>query len=76
MGLGTELVPDLRASTMSAFYAIAGLGRVAGAFSGGLIWSSYGLEGIGLVSGLCCALALGAIVIGFHKNTKSIDNPQ
>jgi len=40
MSLSTELMPELRASTMSAFFAIAGIGRVAGAFSYSslLIW--------------------------------------
>ncbi|MBU8849000.1 MAG: MFS transporter, partial [Desulfobacterales bacterium] len=51
MSLSTELVPELRASTMSAFFAIAGIGRVAGAFSGGIIWSNFGLLPICLISG-------------------------
>lgn len=67
MSLSTELVPELRASTMAAFFAIAGLGRVAGAFSGGLIWSHYGLVPICIVSGLCTVLALISILAGFGK---------
>lgn len=67
MSLSTELVPDLRASTMSAFYAVGGLGRVAGAFAGGMIWSSYGLAGISLVSGVCTLAALGAVLTGFSS---------
>ncbi|RLC03375.1 MAG: MFS transporter, partial [Deltaproteobacteria bacterium] len=51
MSLSTELVPELRASTMAAFFAIAGIGRVAGAFSGGIIWSKFGLTPICLISG-------------------------
>jgi DHA1 family inner membrane transport protein len=65
MSLTTELVPELRASTMSAFYAIGGLGRVVGAFAGGMIWSTSGLTGISLVSGGCTLLALLSIIIGF-----------
>lgn len=68
MGLSTELVPDLRASTMSAFYATAGLGRVAGAFTGGFVWSNSGLTAICLVSGFCTLAALVSILIGFHKS--------
>lgn len=70
MGLTTELMPGLRASTMSAFYAIGGLGRVAGAFAGGMIWSEYGLVGISLVSGGCTLAALLSILIGFSASLK------
>ncbi|MFA5904304.1 MAG: MFS transporter [Desulfobacula sp.] len=58
MGLSTELVPELRASTMSAFFAVGGLGRVCGAFLGGMIWSDYGLLPICIVSGTCALLPL------------------
>ncbi len=75
MGLGTELLPEQRASTMAAFYAIAGIGRVAGAFTGGLVWSAAGILGISLVSGFGCALALFSILIGFHKARTTIDIP-
>lgn len=71
MSLTTELVPELRASTMSAFFAIAGIGRVAGAFSGGIIWSNFGLLPICLISGFCTFFALISILIGFYQ-TKSI----
>jgi len=67
MSLTTELIPDQRASTMSAFYAIGGLGRVAGAFAGGMIWSSFGLTGISIVSGLCTLMALFCILAGFSS---------
>ncbi|MDA3787086.1 MAG: MFS transporter [Desulfobacula sp.] len=68
MSLSTELVPELRASTMSAFFAIAGIGRVAGAFSGGIIWSKYGLLPICLISGFCTVAALISILAGFYQN--------
>ncbi len=68
MSLSTELVPELRASTMSAFFAIAGIGRVAGAFSGGIIWSKYGLFPICLISGVCTFAALISILLGFYQN--------
>jgi predicted MFS family arabinose efflux permease len=73
MSLSTELVPELRASTMSAFYAIAGIGRVIGAFAGGLIWSGHGLLGISLVSGTCCVLALALVFIGFSGSKANTD---
>ena len=68
MSLSTELVPELRASTMSAFFAIAGIGRVAGAFSGGIIWSQFGLLPICLISGFCTFAAIISILIGFYEN--------
>ncbi len=67
MGLSTELVPELRASVMSAFFAVAGLGRVAGAFLGGILWSGYGLFGVCLVSGFCTLAALIAMLVGFSR---------
>ncbi len=71
MSLTTELVPELRASTMSAFYAIGGLGRVAGAFAGGMIWSSSGLSGISIISGGCTLMALLCILVGFSRAYKN-----
>jgi predicted MFS family arabinose efflux permease len=76
MGLGTELMPQQRASTMAAFYAIAGIGRVVGAFSGGLVWTAFGIAGISLVSGVVCAGALFSILLGFYKSRPAIDIPR
>jgi predicted MFS family arabinose efflux permease len=67
MSLSTELVPELRASTMSAFFAIGGMGRVAGAFLGGIIWSNFGLVPICMVSGFCTLAALVSILAGFYE---------
>ncbi len=72
MSLSTELVPKLRASTMAAFFAIAGIGRVTGAFLGGIIWSNYGLLPICLISGFTTFAALLSIVIGFHQSRQSL----
>ena len=71
MSLGTELVPESRAATMAAFFAVGGIGRIIGAFSGGLIWSAYGIQGICLVSGFCSLLALAALGIGTRNGAKS-----
>ncbi len=71
MGLATELMPELRASTLSAFYAVGGLGRVAGAFSGGMIWSVTGIGTISLVAGICTLLALGCMTAGFIRSSRS-----
>ena len=71
MSLTTELVPQLRASTMSAFFAIGGIGRVVGAFAGGMIWTWSGLTGISLVSGGCTLMALVCILMGFFRSELS-----
>lgn len=65
MSLATELVPELRASTMSAFYAVAGVGRVIGAFSGGLLWDQSGILSVSLFSGGCMILSLACFALGF-----------
>ncbi|MBC2705263.1 MFS transporter [Desulfobacula sp.] len=72
MSLSTELVPELRASTMSAFFAVAGIGRVAGAFTGGIIWSNFGLLPICLISGFCTFAALISILIGFYQGKSRV----
>ncbi|MFH2066912.1 MAG: MFS transporter [Pseudomonadota bacterium] len=50
LALCTELLPEYRATMMSTLLAAAGLGRVAGALCGGVLWPSGGIYGIGLVS--------------------------
>jgi len=71
MSLGTELLPESRAATMAAFFAVGGIGRIIGAFSGGLIWSAYGIQGICLVSGSCSVLALAALGVGTRSGAKN-----
>ena len=73
VSLSTELVPELRASTMSAFFAFAGIGRVAGAFLGGVIWSKFGLPAICMISGFCTFAALICLLIGFYQSKPIID---
>lgn len=73
MSLSTELMPELRASTMSAFFAVAGMGRVTGAFLGGFTWSNFGLLPICLVSGCCMLGACLSIFFGFYR-TRSNNN--
>lgn len=62
MSLSTELVPGLRASTMSAFYAVGGLGRVAGAFLGGVIWITGGISAVSLVTGISTLAGLVCMI--------------
>ena len=66
MSLCTELLPDLRATMMSGFFAAVGIGRVIGAMMGGPIWLSGGIFATGMVSAAINGLALLAIVWGLR----------
>ena len=63
-----EIAGVERASTMAAFFATGGIGRVIGAFSGGFIWSRYELFGICTISGICTFLALVSLIWGMKNN--------
>jgi predicted MFS family arabinose efflux permease len=71
MSLATELIPELRASTLSAFYAVGGMGRVVGAFCGGLIWSKTGIFHISVIAGVCTLAALACMTAGFIRFSRS-----
>ena len=51
---------------IAAYYAAAGLGRVAGALLGGPVWLAAGIAGTGLVSAAINALALTALLWGLR----------
>jgi predicted MFS family arabinose efflux permease len=57
----TEVYPTARATMMSSFQAASGLGHVCGVVTGGLIWLTGGIAGVGIVCAALCAL--GFIVI-------------
>jgi predicted MFS family arabinose efflux permease len=56
----TELMPQARATFLSTIMATSGLGRVAGALVGGIVWLWGGLPATGLTSA-----ALGAVSFAF-----------
>ncbi len=59
ISLCTELVPGSRATMISLLLAASGLGRVMGAFSGGMVWQHFGMGTVCLIS---TALTLTALV--------------
>jgi len=59
--LVTEVLPGARATMASSYVAANGLGRVVGAFVGGLVWLSGGVLATGLISAGLSIVAL----IGF-----------
>ncbi|MDX1267830.1 MAG: MFS transporter [Oceanisphaera sp.] len=56
--LATEVLPDQRATMMSGLLAAAGLGRMAGALSGGWLWIAGGLPAV-----TACAAILNAVAV-------------
>lgn len=67
--LGTELLPDSRATMLAGFYSIAGIGRMCGVLLGGFLWKSYGIAGVCRSSALFTVLGLLALLWGL-KNWK------
>lgn len=66
IALGTEILPDARATMMAGSLAAAGVGRVCGTFIGSHIWYLGGIKAIGLFSAVCCTLAFISLVIGLR----------
>lgn len=64
LSMATEILPDHRATMMSGMLAVAGLGRMTGAVTGGWIWTLYGTAAVAMVSAaLCGAAALSMIFV-------------
>jgi len=64
LSLCTEVVPGVRATMMSGFFAAAGIGRVVGALVGGQVWIVGGIKATGVVSALISGLGLVSLVWG------------
>ncbi len=64
MSLCTEILPNYRATMMSAFFAAAGAGRVVGALLGGYFWMAGGIWLTGLVSAGITLMAFLSLFIG------------
>lgn len=69
--LSTELLPGARATMMSGFYALSGLGRMAGVLGAGILWK---IGGIQLVArSAACFTLLGLISLLWGLNNWQID---
>lgn len=64
LSISTELLPEFRATMMSAFLAAAGIGRMVGALIGGSIWLSGGIQLTAIVSAVISAMGLMALIWG------------
>ena len=73
ISLCTEILPDQRATMMSCYYAMAGIGRAVGALMGGIVWQNGGMLFTGSVSGVLTIIGLGCLVAGLRasRNRKS-----
>jgi len=66
LSFSTEILPDARATMMSAYLAAANIGRVFGALMGGSVWMAGGIIATGLVSAFISGLALMALIWGMR----------
>lgn len=64
--LCTEILPEARATMMSAYVAALGMGRVLGALVGGPLWLAGGLPAVGLTSALLHVLAFLCLMGGMR----------
>jgi predicted MFS family arabinose efflux permease len=62
LSMATEILPDHRATMMSGMLAVAGLGRMSGAATGGFLWVWQGAMAVALVAALLCAIAAAALL--------------
>jgi predicted MFS family arabinose efflux permease len=63
----TELIPQSRATMMSLVFLCAGLGRMTGALTGGIIFNSMGIVYVCLFSALINLIAFILVIPGFKK---------
>jgi DHA1 family inner membrane transport protein len=62
LSFATELLPQARATMMSALLGAAAGGRIVGALMGGLLWGRFGITGVTTVAAAGCALALTCLL--------------
>jgi len=67
ISLSTELTPESRATMMSGFYAIAGVGHMIGALLGGMAWSMGELIGTSILATSFTLMALLALLWGISS---------
>lgn len=63
LSMATEILPDHRATMMSGMLAVAGIGRMSGAVTGGFLWVWQGSLAVALVSAMLCAAAAAALLV-------------
>ena len=67
LSLFTEIRPSARATMMSGYFAMAGIGRICGTLLGGALWTSKSIRLVGVVSAAMSVIALFIVVWGLRK---------
>lgn len=65
--LSTELVPGARATMMSGFYALSGIGRMVGVLGAGLLWKIGGIQMVAWSSACFTLLGLISLLWGLYN---------
>jgi len=65
--LSTELLPGARATMMSGFYALSGIGRMAGVLGAGIFWKIGGIQMVAWSAACFTLLGLISLVWGVSK---------
>jgi predicted MFS family arabinose efflux permease len=69
--VATELLPTARATMMAGVLATAGIGRMIGALTGGVLWTWAGLWAVTAVSVAATLLALVSLLWGLRGRNLS-----
>lgn len=64
--LSTELLPARRATMMSGYYALSGIGRMTGVLTGGILWKIGGIEMVAWSASCFTGLGLVSLLWGLH----------
>lgn len=64
--LATELLPAARATMMSGFYALSGIGRMAGVLGAGVFWKIGGIQMVAWSAACFTILGLISLLWGLH----------
>lgn len=65
--LSTELLPEARATMMSGFYALSGVGRMVGVLAGGLLWKLGGIYLVSWSASVFTMFGLFSLVWALHN---------
>jgi predicted MFS family arabinose efflux permease len=65
--LSTELLPASRATMMSGFYALSGIGRMIGVLIGGILWGFGGITAVAWAASCFTLLGLGSLLWGLSN---------
>lgn len=74
ISLFTEVLPEARATMMSAYVAIVSLGRVVGTLLGAVVWSVGGIFAVSWVSMVLAALGLICLIWGLQRWQTQLQN--